>query len=213
MKYLIYPILVFLFVLTLVGFWSAFMCAFKFIVLYQWFLCGLTTYFIVRRFSFFSRNELWLQTISHEVTHALVGLMFFHKIHSLEAYEDHGAVLHSGRKFGNMFISLAPYCLPLFTYVLLMLRVIGDDRTLYVFDVLIGFTLAFHLVCFWKQTGLRQPDIQQYGYFKAFLFIVVALLFNLTIVLLSIRKGIIGAFVYLFCSYWDDIVNWWSMIF
>lgn len=82
---------------------------------------------------------------------------------------------------------------------------------LYVFDLFIGFTLAFHIICFWKQTKPYQIDIQQQGYVRAFLFISVAWFFNATIILLSIRKGIVGAVTYLFPRYWNDIVGWWNM--
>ena len=84
---------------------------------------------------------------------------------------------------------------------------------LYVFDLFIGFTLAFHLMCFISQTKLYQPDIQGQGYIKAFLFLFVAWFFNATIILLSIRKGIVGAVTYIFPKYWNDIIDWWNFIF
>lgn len=66
--------------------------------------------------SFFSRNEQWLQTASHEATHAIVGMMFFHKIHFLQANENHGAIYQSGKKVGDILISLTPYCyLPMYS--------------------------------------------------------------------------------------------------
>lgn len=147
------------------------------------------------------------------LSHTIVGLMFFQRIHSFYAEENQGVVWRSGIPIGDIFIGLAPYCLPLFTYALLLLRIIGANKMLYVFDLFIGFTLAFHLVCFWKQTSIYQTDIQQQGYARAFLFIVVAWFFNATIILLSIRKGIVGAVTYLLPRYWNDIVGWWNMIF
>lgn len=213
MKYLFYPIAILLLALTCTEFFPVLMYACKHIAVYQWVLYGMAAYFILRRFNFFSRNEQWLQTTSHEATHAIVGMMFFHKIHSLQANEDHGVVYHSGRKIGDIFISLAPYCLPILTYAFLLLRIMGANKMLYVFDLFIGFTLAFHLVCFWKQTSLSQPDIQEQGRIRSILFIVVAWFFNATIILLSVRKGLDGAVVYIFSKYWDIIVGWWNIIF
>ena len=132
MKYLFYPIAILLLALTCAEFFPVLMYACKHIAVYQWLLYGIGAYFIIRRFNFFSRNEQWLQTTSHEVTHAIVGMMFFHKIHSLQANEDHGVVYHSGRKIGDIFISLAPYCLPILTYAFLLLRIMGANRMLYV---------------------------------------------------------------------------------
>lgn len=213
MKYLFYPIAILLLALTCTEFFPVLMYACKHIAVYQWLLYGMGAYFIIRRFNFFSRNEQFLQTTSHEATHAIVGMMFFHKIHSLQADEDHGVVYHSGRKIGDIFISLAPYCLPIFTYAFLLLRIMGANKMLYVFDLFIGFTLAFHLMCFISQTRLYQSDIQGQGYIKSFLFLFVAWFFNATIILLSIRKGIIGALTYIFPKYWDDIINWFNFIF
>lgn len=212
-KIISYPILILLLVLTIKELYPIVVFSAKHLSKYQWMLYGMAAYFIIRKFRFFSRNEEWMQTTSHEVTHAIVGLMFFHKIHSLEAHEDHGVVYHSGKKFGDIFISLAPYCLPITTYAFLLMRILGASKMLYVFDILIGFSLAFHLVCFWKQTRLNQPDIISQGYIRAFLFIFVSWFFNTTIILLSIRKGIIGAIQYIFPQYWSDLCNLWNLIF
>lgn len=213
MKYLSYPLLIILLVLVCIEFFQSVMYAFRHLTMYQWLLYGFAAYFVIRRFDFFARNEQWLQTTSHEATHALVGMMFLHKIHSLEAREGHGVVYHSGRNFGSIFISLAPYCFPVLTYALLFLRLMGANRMLYVFDILIGFTLAFHVLCFWMQTGRHQPDIQGQGYLRSFLFLFLFWFFNASVILLSIRKGIIGAFGYLFQQYWGDIVQCWHLIF
>lgn len=213
MKYLFYPITILILALACTEFFPALSYALGHIARYQWMLYGIAIYFIIRRFRFFARNEKWMQTTSHEGTHAIVGTMFLHKIHSLQANEDNGMVYHSGKKFGSIFIALAPYCLPVLTYAFLLMRIIGDDKMLYVFDLLIGFTLAFHIVCFWEQTRPNQTDIIRVGYVKASLFILSAWFFNATIILLSIRKGIVGAVCYLFPQYWNDIVNWWNIIF
>ena len=122
-------------------------------------------------------------------------------------------VQHSGRNIGGIFISLAPYCLPIVTYLILFFRIIGADSMLYVFDLFIGFSLAFHVVCFWKQTRPNQPDIKQYGIIGSYLFIAIALLFNASIILMSIRKGIVDSAIYLFSSYWDTIIKWIEVVF
>ena len=213
MRYLYYPIMIALLVLTGFELYPTITNAYKHLADYQWLLYGFVAYFILRRISIFARNEKWLQITSHETTHAIVGMMFFHKIHSLEASDRSGVVYHSGRNFGDIFISLAPYCLPIATYLFLLLRIIGSSKMLYVFDLFIGFTLAFHVLCFCLQTRLDQPDIQKQGYFRSFLFIFVSWFFNATIILLSIRKGIVGAVTYLFPQYWNDIVGFWNFIF
>jgi hypothetical protein len=213
LQLLSYPLLAVLLVLTVLEFYPVLLYGIKHLRAYQWLLYGMAIYFIIRRFGFFSRNEPWLQTTAHEATHALVGLMFFHKIHSLQANESNGVVYHSGRGFGDIFISLAPYCLPVLTYAILIFRLMGATSMLYIFDLLIGFTLAFHILCFGTQTRLDQPDIKGHGCVRSVLFICVSWFFNATIILLSIRKGVFGAFTYIFPQYWHDIVDFWNFIF
>ena len=116
---------------------------------------------------------------------------------------------HSGGlRFGTIFISLAPYCLPLFTFPLLFLRELSATNSLYIFDIIIGLTLAFHIGCFRSQIGRHQTDITSVGVFKSYLFIFAMWVVNLTIILMSTRMGVIDAFKNLGIEYWNDIREW-----
>ena len=194
-------------------FWSAMKWMFGHLGFYKWFFIGFGAYFVLRLIPLFRKNEEFMQVFSHELTHTVVGLLFFQRIHSFEANEKEGVVWHSGIKIGSLFISLAPYYLPVFTFAFLLLRIIGANKSLYVFDLIIGFTLAFHCLCFIKQTKPYQTDISSNGYLLSYLFIVCFLLFNLTIILLSIRKGIINANLYLFPNYWNDLLEIFKHVF
>jgi hypothetical protein len=83
----------------------------------------------------------------------------------------------------------------------------GQNAFIYIIDMLIGFTLAFHISCFWDQTGFHQTDIKNTGYVKAIMYIAVWHMFNGSLIILSIRKGIWGAFGYLFTNYWQDLLK------
>lgn len=194
-------------------FWLAAQWMTLHIKIYKWLLIGFAIYYVIRLIPFIRKNEEFLQIFSHELTHTIVGLLFFQRIHSFQANEQEGVVWHSGRKIGSLFISLAPYCLPVFTFGFLILRIIGANKSLYIFDLLIGFTLAFHCLCFIKQTRPYQTDISSNGYMLSYLFIVCFLLFNITIILLSIRKGIINANLYLFPNYWKDLLEIFKHVF
>lgn len=217
MKKIINCVLVVILVFLLIPFWKEFWLATKWMAqhlnYYLWFFMGFGAYYILRLLPFLRKNEEFLQIFSHELTHTVVGLFFFQRIHSFQANEQEGVVWHSGRRFGSLLISLAPYCLPIFTFAFLLLRIIGANKSLYIFDLLIGFTLAFHFLCFIKQTRPYQTDISSNGYLLSFLFIACFLLFNLTIIMLSIRKGIINANTYLFTSYWKDILAIYNNVF
>ena len=173
--------------------------------LYLWFGGGIVTYTILRRFGFFKKNLEWFEIHTHEWLHIIVALMFGQKIHSISAGEKGGVMYHSGRFNKNIFISLAPYCLPLYTYFFCILRLLGERRNFYIFDLLIGFTLAFHILCFKKQTNSQQTDIRQFGVMLSYLFITAFLLFNVTVILNSVKIGITDAFIYQFKHYWLDV--------
>lgn len=203
-----------LLVLILVEFCKAFTWMTLHLKLYLWFFIGIAAYFLLRLIPAVKKNEDWLQTFTHELTHTIAGLLCFQKIHSFEAKEKSGVIYHSGKsRFGSTFISLAPYCFPIYTFLMLLFRIIGAWKLLYVFDILIGLTLAFHGLCIFEQARPYQTDIKNVGYTKAYMFIAALLLFNLTIILLSIRKGIVNANIFLFTSYWQDIVAFFKFVF
>ncbi len=176
---------------------------------YQYVGMGMAGYFIVTLFGIFNKNLEWLRTFSHELSHTVVGMMFLRKIHSFEAGIGSGVMSHSGGfRFGTIFIALAPYCLPLFTYLLLFLRELSAANSLYIFDIMIGATLAFHIGCFRTQIGLHQTDITSMGVFRSALFIVTMWIVNLSVLLLSIRTGVFEAFKKLAIEYYDNIHLW-----
>lgn len=180
-------------------------------IIYKWVGVGMAAYFVLSIIRIFNKNLEWLRTFSHELSHTIVGMMFLRKIHSFEAGEGEGEMSHSGGlRFGTIFISLAPYCLPIFTYLLLFLRELGAQNSLYIFDIMIGFTAAFHIGCFRRQIGTHQTDITSVGVLRSYLFIFAMWTVNLTILLLSIRYGVIDAFKTLAINYYDQIVIWWK---
>ena len=176
---------------------------------YQYVGMGMAGYFVITLIGVFRKNLEWMRTFSHELTHTVVGMMFLRKIHSFEAGVGSGVMSHSGGlRFGTIPISLAPYCLPIFTYLLLFLRVLGDQSSLYIFDIMIGVTLAFHIGCFRSQIGLHQTDITGVGVFRSALFIVTMWIVNLSVLLLSIRYGVFEAFKRLAIDYYEDLQHW-----
>ncbi len=182
-------------------------------MVYKWVLMGMGGYFLLRILRIFTRNESWMQTFSHELSHTVVGMMFLRRIHTFSASRGEGEITHSGRiEFGQMFIALAPYCLPIFTYALLFLRLLGAAKSLYIFDIMIGVTFAFHLLCFWRQTGNHQTDIRSVGYLRAYLFLIWAWVFNATIILLSIRIGVLDAFKSVALDSWQLLQEWYGVV-
>lgn len=151
---------------------------------------GLVVYWTVNRF-LFSTPEI-LKTASHELDHAVVCCLLLKKVTEFNVRERTGEIYHvGGGMVSTVFISLAPYCLPLFSYVLLVLRVCFVADFVWVVDVLIGVVTAFYLHCFHEQTHLGQTDISRFGNRVMPLWFVYAFrFFNLVVILRSLMPGV-----------------------
>lgn len=180
--------------------------------MYLWTAVGAVAYTLLR--GLLRKNIVWLETFSHELTHIVVSLMLFRKIHSFRAGQGSGEVTTSGSDVSRVFVSLAPYCLPIFTYLLLFFRPLIKADSLYVYDILVGISIAFHAICFKTQTGNHQPDINRFPLFFSYLYIAAALLFNLNTILVSYwsSKNVFTAFVYSLQSMWEGMTSFISLI-
>lgn len=210
MKAISYPFLAVALVIAIMAFPDVYDYASRDPYIYKWVLCGMGAYLLCARFLVASRESL-TRVFTHELTHAIVGIMFLRKIISFNATKSSGVVMHSKGLFGDIFISLAPYCLPIYTFALLLLRLLGDESSLFIFDILIGFTLALHINCYIMETRPRQTDIKNTGYMRSLMFIPTAWALNLSLIMLSIPKGVWYATVELTDIYKDTVMELWRM--
>jgi hypothetical protein len=171
---------------------------------------GIPVYFTV------IRKIPYISTFEHELTHALVALLFFRKIHKfIVTAKRGGQVQYSGKfggEFGNLLIGLAPYYLPTFTLLAVLIRPFLPAEWFPWFDGFLGASLAFHLCstpeetkqAWTKQTfasaGDKQKtksDIGQVGYILAFLVIAGFGIFLMGLVLQLIGSGYAGTWPFL----------------
>ena len=85
------------------------------------------------------------ETFTHELTHIVVGNAYsFVRVHSFHAEEGSGVVYTSGQS-NNMIppMALAPYCLPIYTFLLLSVRCLMNFHGMWIFDIIIGVSLSF----------------------------------------------------------------------
>ncbi len=149
------------------------------------------------------RKWNWLATFMHELSHALVALLFLRRIRSFVVTARRGGqVRHSegfGGETGNLLILLAPYYLPVLFVAAVLCRPLAPTGWFPWYDGAAGFLFAFHLLGnageirqnwtkkqFRTLTGNRaQTDIGRAGYLFAALviaaltFLLYALLFTL----------------------------------
>jgi hypothetical protein len=164
------------------------------------FLAGLIVFFpclfIARRV--FSSAWSYLETLEHELTHLIVGLLFL-KIPvglRVSAHEG-GEVRQIGfGSTGQTWVALAPYFFPTISLFVLIIAYFIDLNTKTLLAVL-GWTTAFHLVTNWGETSFRQPDLQKAGILKTLLILPVMNLISYGSILAFVAGGSGG-----FGSFW-----------
>lgn len=181
--------------------------------MYQWTGIGIVIYVLAR--GLLRKNLSWLEVFSHELTHTVVSMMLFRKIHSFRAGDQSGEVSTSGSSYNRVFVTLAPYCLPIFTYFFLFFRPLIKADGFWLYDIFIGVTIGFHAICFKTQTGNYQPDIRSFPLPFSYLYIFTALLFNINTILVSYwsSKNIFTALWYSVCNIWEGLVAFYGLIF
>lgn len=174
---------------------------------------GAAAFFVLLLLPRMRHNVGWLMRFSHEFTHMLFALIFFRKIVRMNVDYKNSHVVYSSGRVGYLLITLAPYCVPVFTLVLLPWRfTIAPDSWLdmlylNVIDVLIGFTYAFHLLSWVKQTRTWQPDIVGPGVLRSLLVIAFFQIVFLSVVILTSSSGVILAFKRVFWTYPVDVIE------
>jgi hypothetical protein len=146
-------------------------------------------------------HSLWcyIQTLEHELTHLLIGLIFL-KIPTgirVSAHEG-GEVRQIGLgTTGQIWIALAPYFFPTISIAVLIFVYFARLNTLFLLGIL-GWTTAFHLVTNWSETSFRQTDLQKAGIFKTILILPVMNLICYGAILAFVADGSNGFGVFWF---------------
>lgn len=108
-----------------------------------------------------------LTTLEHELTHAIVALLFFRRVVDFKVTRyDGGHVQHQGAFggfFGNEMIGLAPYFLPTFALMLAMLLPLAPSGWTPWGIGSAGLLLAYHFFSTVRETRPDQTDIRSRG--------------------------------------------------
>jgi hypothetical protein len=168
---------------------------------------------------FFDKNGKFIEISIHEYSHALATLVLFRKVFGIrvgkigtddDPHENSGIIHRSSGGIGDTFIKLAPYCFPYISLIVIL-------AFSYFIHATIGFITALHIYLFFKETRPYQTDIQlvqgRYGFVFPYIYILAFNVFFLTIILLSIEKGILSGLSWLFLHYKADIVMFFTTVF
>ncbi len=164
-------------VFTLAAFFQGFYSIIKSYNITIWFVIGMLVYALIHKFLYnFSRPYVF----AHEITHALSAMCCGYKAQNLKVGAESGQVKVSGT---NIFIFLAPYCLPLYAVLILLIFFfwqLFNPETAFkykdIFLFLFGFFIMLHI---WHTVKTlqetQQSDLLQAG----------GNVFSITIIVLS----------------------------
>lgn len=131
----------------------------------------------------FCKHPMRLYVFGHESTHALTTMLFGGRASDFHVSKNGGSVRVSK---DNIVVTLAPYCVPFYTVVVLLAMLIASfwisvtpsTRLCFpptagdVFSFFIGLTWFFHLTFTISSLGIRQPDCATYGATLSYAFIL-----------------------------------------
>ena len=148
-------------------------------------------------------NLNWFMKFTHELTHTLIALLFFKKINEFVVKGRECYVNYKVGKYGVGYIpiTLSPYCIPIYTFMIFPFRFAGDSHYMIFFDALIAFSYAFHLHLFIKQTRFTQPDIENCGIARSVSFLAFVHLAVASLVLATPKGGVLKALGRVFYDY------------
>jgi hypothetical protein len=113
---------------------------------------------------------------------------------------------------------LGPYFFPTFTVLLLLIRLTLGEKVPGLFDVLVGFSLGYHLASRWKQIPdeiqkarkdpHKKPDFARFGVPFLLAFVVMAQWIIIPSVLLAVHGGWMSAAQYVVAGqgFWVDLI-------
>lgn len=137
-------------------------------------ICGFAAYLAFLLFLCLPKirhNLNWFMHFTHELTHTLVALIFIRRIEEFLVSRTDCHVKYQKSNIGHVPITLSPYCIPIYTFMLFPFRYFGDKDYMFAFDVMIAFTYAFHIHSCVKYTRYTQSDIEGCGLARSTAFI------------------------------------------
>jgi hypothetical protein len=129
-----------------------------------------------------ARRKVGFWTIvEHELTHALFAWATFHRVVGFSAMRSGGHMRYLGR--GNWLIAIAPYFVPTFTLIAIVVLAVLPPKHLAVGAVVLGVTVAHHVLSTWSEAHRHQTDLREVGWLWSWMFLPSINAFVLGVVL------------------------------
>lgn len=187
--------------------------------IFKWVAIGFAVFAILRRYT--KGNLEFAETFSHKLTHTIFAVLFNLQVVEFHTNQRTGYMMAAQRNvYKAVPISLAPYCFPLFTFILLSFRWLMDFHCVWIYDILIDGSLCFHYFCFKTQIGNHQSDINQYPLLLSYSHIVTSWLIAFCVIVPSFFPNMNGhgsvepIYSYgVFSSVCRLLETWWNNLY
>ena len=138
-------------------------------------------------------------TLEHELTHAVMAWLCWRGVSGLKVTWSKGGHIqvHGG---SNWLIDLGPYFFPTFSVAVALTSLALPSRWAGVVELLLGVTLAYHLISTWRETHGKQTDLREAGKRFSVVFLPGAYL---------LWNGVIVAFA--FGQTWSFVSSAWRL--
>ena len=124
---------------------------------------GMCLYLMIWTIVFRHWRATWFSSLEHELTHALLAILTFHRVVDIRTtWRSGGHIRYAGR--GNWLITLSPYFFPTIGLIVLSLFVFLPTRWTHIADAVLGAAHGFHLTSTIRETHFGQADLKQAGY-------------------------------------------------
>ncbi|MBN1327627.1 MAG: M50 family metallopeptidase [Candidatus Cloacimonetes bacterium] len=133
------------------------------------------------------RRHYFYSTFEHEFTHLIVGLLFLKKPAGFEATErDGGVTVLYG---SNFVITLGPYFLPTFVFLLFPLYLAINSQCLKYYFLVLGLLTSYHIFSTIQEFSYRQPDIIKSGKVFSTIFLIFTNILSYGIIITFVAGG------------------------
>lgn len=156
--------------------------------LYWWFTMGVIAYLILRtcvvpRYKRIEKKFELYETDSHESSHTHVGNLLGRDVTEKKVTQNSGYIISSGPEWSRPSTMLAPYTLPLVTYIGLAFRSMIAWQNTWLFDIILGLSMGFYVYRFAVETRNYQTDINSFStLWFPYLYIAVWTVFNFNVI-------------------------------
>ena len=164
---------------------------------------GAGVYFIIWIAWFRRRKSMW-GTFEHELTHAVACILCFKKVRSFQAAASSDADGTLGQVtydkvsgIRGLFISLAPYFLPIYALAALIFLSLVHVAVRPYFEGILGIAIASHAISTIREIHFSQTDLTEHGLLFSLWLLAFGNLLTITFLTEVFMHGWINGFVYL----------------